>query len=583
MKSRKQIVSGNEIKTLRRPFIKELFRNNKFNLVMTVFVALLGSLISLGISWLIKQISDLISDECPYNLSTLLIVVVSTLLMALMAWVIETIFVSEFRSKSIKQYKEYVFSQLMKKGIQSFSKENSSLYISALSNDVNTIERDFIGQLQSIIQTAITFIGALFLMFWYSPLLTLVSIGFSFIPIIVALILGNKAEKEEQNVSDKKAKYTGMLKDALTGFSVIKSFGAEKNMISLHNSSNENVANAHKKRIKVDMMVEFSSGISGCILQFGVFFVAAALALSGKGVTAGTAIVFVQLLNYILAPIQSFPTFFAGVKSSLGLISKLANALNENVPNDGKEISPVLNSKILIQNLSFAYEENKMVLEDINMEINKGGCYAIVGASGCGKSTILNLLMASSKDYNGNIFYDDNELKNISSNSLYNLVSIIQQNVFVFNNTIRDNITMFSNFDEDEIERAVNLSGLKRLIEDKGTDYLCGENGSGLSGGERQRISIARALLRKTPVLFIDEATASLDAKTSFEVLDAILNLDGYTRIIVTHDLDENILKRCTGIFALKNGIVSEQGTFNELMNKKEYFYSLYTISKNDN
>ena len=191
--------------------------------------------------------------------------------------------------------------------------------------------------------------------------------------------------------------------------------------------------------------------------------------------------------------------------------------------------------------------------------------------------------MASSKDYNGNIFYDDNELKNISSNSLYNLVSIIQQNVFVFNNTIRDNITMFSNFDEDEIDRAVNLSGLKRLIEDKGTDYLCGENGSGLSGGERQRISIARALLRKTPVLFIDEATASLDAKTSFEVLDAILNLDGYTRIIVTHDLDENILKRCTGIFALKNGIVSEQGTFNELMNKKGYFYSLYTISKNDN
>lgn len=583
MKSRKQIVSNNEIKTLRRPFLKELFRNNKFNLVMTVFVALLGSLMNLAISWLIKQISDLISDECPYSLLTLLIVAVSTLLMALMAWVIETIFVSEFRSKSIKQYKEYVFSQLMKKGIQSFSKENSSLYISALSNDVNTIERDFIGQLQSIIQTAITFIGALFLMLWYSPLLTLVSIGFSFIPIIVALILGNKAEKEEQNVSDKKAKYTGMLKDALTGFSVIKSFGAEKNMISLHNSSNENVANSHKKRIKVDIMVGFSSSVSGCILQFGVFFVAAALALSGKGVTAGTAIVFVQLLNYILAPIQSFPTFFAGVKSSLGLISKLANALNENVPNDGKEISPVLNSKILIQNLSFAYEENKTVLEDINMEINKGGCYAIVGASGCGKSTILNLLMASSKDYNGNIFYDDNELKNISSNSLYNLVSIIQQNVFVFNNTIRDNITMFSNFDEDEIERAVNLSGLKRLIEDKGADYLCGENGSGLSGGERQRISIARALLRKTPVLFIDEATASLDAKTSFEVLDAILNLDGYTRIIVTHDLDENILKRCTGIFALKNGIVSEQGTFNELMNRKGYFYSLYTISKNDN
>ena len=106
-----------------------------------------------------------------------------------------------------------------------------------------------------------------------------------------------------------------------------------------------------------------------------------------------------------------------------------------------------------------------------------------------------------------------------------------------------------------------------------------GENGAKLSGGERQRISIARALLRKTPVLFVDEATASLDAETSFEVLDAILKLDGYTRVIVTHDLDENILRRATCLFALKNGVVSEQGTFDELMARKGQFYSLYTVS----
>ena len=155
-------------------------------------------------------------------------------------------------------------------------------------------------------------------------------------------------------------------------------------------------------------------------------------------------------------------------------------------------------------------------------------------------------------------------------------MSIIQQNVFVFNSTIRDNITMFSDFPEEEIDRAVRLSGLKKLIDEKGADYLCGENGSGLSGGERQRISIARALLRKTPVLFVDEATASLDAET----LDAILKLDGYTRVIVTHDLDENILRRCTGLFALKNGTVTEQGTFDDLMEKKGYFYSLFTVSQ---
>ena len=570
-----------EIKALRRPFLKELFRKNKFNFAMTLIAALLSSGASLVISWLIKEVADLISGDCRYSFGTLLIIAGGSFAMFLIAWILDRTFLSAFRAKAMKQYREYAFNRLMEKGIQAFSGENTSLYISALSNDVNTIEQDFIRRLQNMVEVGVTFIGALVLMIVYSPLLTLISIAFSLLPILVSVVLGNRAAVAEKNVSDKKERYTGMLKDALSGFSVIKSFKAEKNISRIHDDSNEEVADASKKRTKVNILVSYASSIAGAILQFGVFFVAAGFAVSGKaGITAGTAIVFVQLLNFVLGPIQAFPEFFAGAKSSFALIDKLAGALNKNIPDEGEYIEPKLTQGIEIRDLCFAYEEGKTVLSNVDMNMRSGGCYALVGGSGSGKSTILNLLMASSENYGGEIRYDGKELREISASSLYDLVSIIQQNVFVFNSTIRDNITMFSAFPKEEVDRAVRMSGLSKLLEEKGEGYLCGENGSGLSGGERQRISIARALLRKTPVLFVDEATASLDAETSFEVLDAILKLDGYTRVIVTHDLDENILRRCTGLFALRNGEVSEQGTFEELMDRKGYFYSLFTVSQ---
>ena len=559
-------IAKEKARELRRPFLKELFRKNRFNLAMTIVAALLASASNIVISWLIKEVSDIISGDSGYSFGTLLAILGVGFIMLLLAWVLDKAFLSEFRAKAMRQYREYVFGRLMEKGIQAFSGENSSLYISALSNDVNTIERDFVGQIQMAVQVSLTFIGAMFLMIWYSPLLTLISLGFSLLPILVSAFLGNSAAKAEKEVSDKKENYTGMLKDILTGFAVRKSFKAEKSIARIYAESNANVE---------------KSSISAGALQFGVFFVAAALVLSGMGgITAGTAIVFVQLLNYVISPIQVFPAFYAGTKASFGVIDKLAEALEKNIPDEGEHIKPELTQGISIKDLSFAYEEGKPVFSGVDMEIEAGGCYALVGGSGSGKSTILNLLMASSKDYGGEILYDGKELKTVSPGSLYELVSIIQQNVFVFNSTIKDNVTMFSEFPQEEIDRAVRLSGLEKLIEEKGEDYLCGENGNGLSGGERQRISIARALLRKTPVLFVDEATASLDAETSFGVLDAILKLEGYTRVIVTHDLDENILRRCTGLFALKNGCVTERGTFEELMDRKGYFYSLFTVSQ---
>ena len=160
------------LRALRRPFIKELFRNNKFNFAMTLLAAFIVAASVLITSWQVKEVPDLIAGESRYNFGTLLLVAAGAMALAIVAWLIDRSFLTRFRAKAMKQYREYVFDRLMEKGIQAFSGESSSLYISALSNDVNTIERDFVGLLQRIVTVAIAFVGALALMLWFSPLLT---------------------------------------------------------------------------------------------------------------------------------------------------------------------------------------------------------------------------------------------------------------------------------------------------------------------------------------------------------------------------------------------------------------------------
>jgi len=182
--------------------------------------------------------------------------------------------------------------------------------------------------------------------------------------------------------------------------------------------------------------------------------------------------------------------------------------------------------------------------------------------------------------YQGEIRFDGQELKQINLDSLYDLMSMIQQNVFVFDSSIQNNITMFKEFSQDQIEHAINQAGLSALVEQKGMDYACGENGNGLSGGERQRISIARCLLKGSSVILVDEATAALDTKTALAITNSILEIGNLTKIIVTHRLEEAILRKYDKIFVLQNGNLTEQGTFEELIKERGYFYSLYMVSQ---
>ena len=564
-----------------RPYKRQFYKGNVGCFIFALCNTLLTAIGELLVSWLIQQLTDLAGGyETGFTLPQLTIIILVLIGGGIVSNMIAYHSKPKFITRGISQYKEYIFGELTKKNISAFSSENSSTYISALTNDIPSIEQGYLRNTFSMLESLLTFIGAIALMIWYSPLLTLIGIGLFLLPLIASILTGNKVAEEEKKVSDRNEAYTSTLRDSLGGFSVMKSFKAEVQMIRIFKDNVKELAKAQCRKHKMQILVQMFSFAAGIAAQLGVFVFGAYLALSGKGVTAGTTIVFLQLMNFVLAPLNTMPACIAERKAAKVLLEKIATALNTNVREEQETEQLSLAHSINIKNLSFGYEPEKQVLKNINCTFELGKKYAIVGASGSGKSTLLNLLMSSYQNYTGTICYDDTELRKIGSSNLYEIESIIQQNVFVFNATIRDNITMFRDFPEEQVNNAIRLSGLSALIEEKGADYLCGENGNGLSGGEKQRISIARSLLKKSQVLLVDEATASLDAETAYQVSNAILALDGITSIVVTHSLDENLLKQYDGILTLKNGRIIEEGTFDELIAEKGYFYSLYTISQ---
>lgn len=564
-----------------RAYKEQFYRGNKLCFAIAFGEVLLEVACTLVLSWLIQQLLDLNSgNNSQFTIIELAVIAITLILVSIIGGMIAYYTKPKFITRGISQYKEFVFKELTKKKISAFTEEDTATYISALTNDIQTIEQGYLGNIFTVAESLLTFLGALVLMIWYSPMLTAIAVVLSMLPLIASIISGNKVAEAEKLVSDQNKEYTSTIRDSLSGFSVIKSFKAESQMIGLFKLNITKLSNAQCTKQKRMIIVHMLGTVAGVTAQLGVFIFGVYLALSGKEITAGTTMVFVQLMSFVISPIVTIPTCLAERKSAKALICKIANALNNNVREAAEDGQIVLNRGIEIKNLSFGYDEEKEVLKNINYTFELGKKYAIVGASGSGKSTLLNLLMASYQNYKGAICYDETELHDIHSDTLYDIESIIQQNVFVFNASIKDNITMFRDFPEEEIDRAISLSGLSDFIVKKGADYLCGENGSGLSGGEKQRISIARSLLKKSQILLVDEATAALDPETAFQVSSSILGLNDITCIVVTHTLDASLLSQYDEILTFKNGTIVEEGTFDDLLEKKGYFYSLYTVSQ---
>ncbi len=568
-----------EIQRIRKRYLKEIVCQSRKWLVMAGIAMLILSIYNIVISWLLQTIIDIVSGDSSMTILQVGIIAMITFLIFIAAYVIYRVARPKYLYQAMLCYKQKIFCKMIDKNLSSFRKENTSQYLSMYTNDAKMIEMYYFDSVLEMMDLTVSFVGALLLMLWYSPILTVFGLILSVLPIAASLPIANKMAEAERKVSDGNGEFVSIVRDILQGFPVIKSFQAEKEMKKNFFRENERMEHLKYQSRYIEESINLWGTAASVMMRLGIFLIGAWMSVSGYGVTPGIVFVFLQLMNYVISPIERIPSILAKRKAAIGLIEKMLVSVQINQEQMKENKIGMLKKGISLKDVSVSIG-NKNVLHHLNFEFEIGKKYAVVGSSGAGKSTLINTIMGGFSPVQGEVLFDGIDSREIQPESLFQVMALVQQSVFVFRDTIRNNITLFKEFDEEKVKKAADQAGLRELIDKRGLNDSCGENGNKLSGGERQRIAIARALLRGSQVLLLDEATAALDNQTSYAVIDAVLSMKEMTEIIVTHRLEEKLLYQYDEILVMHAGEIVEKGTFQELMQKKGFFYSLYVVSK---
>ena len=487
------------------------------------------------------------------------------------------------RNKLVRQimskYKNKVFQSILDRDYRDFSKEKSGKFISVLTENMKKIEQDYLHQYFNISKNISLMFFSLVAMFIGNWFLTLLVIIASVIPMIISGLIGQKSASLQNSSMIADQKYLAKVKDILAGFLVIKSFNVKEAIGQDYKNESEKLDEIYFIKGKFDVLSNVISQLSGMIV-FLVAFGGGMYLVFGGHTTIGSVTAIVQLVNFVVMPLNEIGMGMSKFREGQATLNSFeVKDVTELQTGKTKEY---FDDVISFSNVDFSYPNaEEKIFNNLSLQIKKGEKIAIVGMSGSGKSTLLNLLLRFYDVTSGYISIDNQDLQAISAESLYNLMTIVQQDVYIFDDTLKANITLSQSFTEDDIKKAVQQSGLESYIleNELGLQTLCGENGSNLSGGERQRLSIARALIRKTPILLLDEATSSLDNKVTTEIENSILEIQDLTVLVVTHKLNKSMLKKYNRILFMKNGVIVEDGSFDNLMDRKGEFYKLVELS----
>lgn len=561
--------------------MKIYMKQNKVLLFFTILTSIIASLGYVFMAVLLQKLLDIAVEKNMQQFIPMVLFSIFYFVMLGIFLYLQSLLSKRITCKIIKQIRTDVFKGIVSQSMGDFGKRNTADYLSIITNDVKMIEDNFLLPFFEVVQYTVIFISSFVLMIYFDVIVTIVVFVAITLMFLVPSLLGKELEKRQNTLSSQLADFTTKLKDILSGFEIIKSYSMKQYVIQKFDKENSDTIHT---KYSVDKLFALNEGLSSFLalmVQIVVLFLSAYFIITER-ITVGTLLGMVQVSSNLANPLIMIFTNIPKIKSIQPIIEKLTVLSKYELNEVPKKQSATFNSVVSISNLSFAYEKQNRVLDKINLHIEKGKKYVIVGKSGCGKTTLVKLLAGYYTEYSGKILYDNTDLNMMNENDIVQLSSIIHQNIYMFNESVYDNICLHEDYSKESIDKAVKASGLNDVIEKlpEGLLYEAGENGSNLSGGQKQRIAVARALIRNKPILILDEGTSAIDMQTAYDIENHLLKIEGLTIITITHNLKKELLELYDNIIYMENGEIIERGTFEELTSVPSRFLKYLTIKK---
>ena len=464
--------------------------------------------------------------------------------------------------RCVTELKASLMQSFFRRELPAFHKESNSYYLNILSNDVDLVENDYLLKKPLLPYLAGQFLFSVAALFYLSWKATLFFFLLFLLPIFVPQLLDRILAKRKAALSVANEDFTFELKEQIQGMSDIVTCLSIPAFFKKFTHANQAQQKAKKAAGETESFVQIAAGVCGFVAQLGCMAIGGIFVIRGE-LRIGELIAAVQLLNSVFSPITRFSSTLACMSGSRPVREKVDAELQAELP-PAASAEPALSGEIRFQKLSVAYTPEKPVLQNFDHTFSEGKTYAVIGSSGSGKTTLMNCLLKIYEDYTGNIFIGDRDIRNLPAADVYQYIGLVPQNPYLFNDTLSQNITLGGDYSEEEQSAVIDRVCLRKFASASREEL--GDSGANISGGEKQRIALARALLRRPKVLVFDEPTAALDPSTRDSINELIFSLDGYTRIVITHDLRDEYLSHFDEVVSLEgNPNGPSQGAHNRL------------------